>query len=308
MKSAVAASPDRPTLARRTLLSAVKAGRSPHALLLSGGDLTGLMAFTREVVEAHIGESVAAGHLDVHELQPAGKMRLILQEDALDAVNFAHLSSHSGRKCIIVREADRFKSESANTLLKTLEEPARGLLIILVTIHPYRLLPTILSRCARFEIGGVSPALSLPAWHDVEDTFTRVMQRAAEARGREANLMILEIYGLLSRIEHCHELLNQRNLDADPFIEIQDEPSDERKHRREAHESRIERQCRSLALAGLAERLRSLARQRPEAALAYAQALAALETADHRLQTLNVPALGAIEAALLGALRALVRG
>ncbi len=308
MKSAVAASPDRPTLARRTLLSAVKAGRSPHALLLSGGDLVGLLALTREVVEAHIGEPVAAGHLDVHELQPAGKMRLILQEHALDAVHFANMSSHSGRKCIIVREADRLRSEAANTLLKTLEEPARGLLIILVTIYPYRLLPTILSRCARFEIGGVSSALSLPAWLDVAETFERVMQRAAEARGREATLMILEVYGLLSRLEHCHELLNQRSLDADPFVEIQDEPSDDRQKRRDAHESRIDRQCRSLALAGLAERLRSLARKRPEAALAYAQALAALETADHRLQTLNIPAVSAIEAALLAALRALVRG
>lgn len=307
MKSAAAASPDRPTLARRTLLSAVKAGRSPHALLLSGGDLVDLMALTREVVAAHMGKPVALGHLDIHEIQPSGKMRLILQDDALAAVHFANMSSHSGRKCIIVREADRLRSEAANTLLKTLEEPARGLLIILVTIHPYRLLPTILSRCARFEIGGVSPALSLPAWQDVEEAFERVMQRAVEVRGREATLMILEVYGLLSRIEHCHELLYQRSLDADPFVEIQDEPSAERQKRRDAHESRIDRQCHSLALAALAERLRSLARKRPEAALAYAQALVALETADHRIQTLNIQALAALEGALLGILRVLAR-
>lgn len=307
MKSAVAASPDRSTLARRQLLSAVKAGRSPHALLVSGADLVELLAFTRELAATHLGASITTGHLDLHELQPGGKMRQILVEPTLEAVHFANMSSYSGRKCIIVREADRLRSESANTLLKTLEEPASGLIIILVTLYPYRLLPTILSRCARFEVGGVSPALSLPAWLDVAETFERVMQRACTARGREATLMILEIYGLASRLEHCHTLLNQRSLDADPFVEIDDEPSDERGKRRDAHESRIDRQCRSLALAGLAERLRSLARQRPEAALGYAQALAALETADHRIQILNVQAVAAIEGALLAALRALAR-
>lgn len=57
------------------------------------------------------------------------------------------MSTASGRKVFVISEADCMGEEAANTLLKTLEEPAGDTLLILTTAHRDALLPTILSRC-----------------------------------------------------------------------------------------------------------------------------------------------------------------
>ena len=51
-----------------------------------------------------------------------------------------------GRKVAIIDDADRFSSESANCLLKTLEEPPPRSLVILIGTSPSKQLPTIRSR------------------------------------------------------------------------------------------------------------------------------------------------------------------
>jgi DNA polymerase-3 subunit delta' len=51
------------------------------------------------------------------------------------------------RKVFVISEADSMGDEAANTLLKTLEEPAGNTMLILTTAHRDALLPTILSRC-----------------------------------------------------------------------------------------------------------------------------------------------------------------
>lgn len=50
-------------------------------------------------------------------------------------------------KVYIIRDADRMTPEAGNSLLKTLEEPNPGVVIILTTANPSGLLPTIVSRC-----------------------------------------------------------------------------------------------------------------------------------------------------------------
>jgi DNA polymerase III, delta subunit len=52
----------------------------------------------------------------------------------------------------IIEHADRMLPTSANALLKTFEEPPPGAIILLTTRHPYRLLPTVLSRCRRIQL------------------------------------------------------------------------------------------------------------------------------------------------------------
>jgi len=62
--------------------------------------------------------------------------------------NFANLSSHrGGYRIVLIHPAESMNNNSANALLKTLEEPTEKLLFILVTHKPQQLLPTILSRC-----------------------------------------------------------------------------------------------------------------------------------------------------------------
>jgi len=68
-----------------------------------------------------------------------------------ELANFLNLSSHqnSGLRIILLHPAETLNLASANALLKMLEEPASGVIFILVTHQIQRLLPTILSRCQK---------------------------------------------------------------------------------------------------------------------------------------------------------------
>jgi hypothetical protein len=304
MRSA-AASPDARAGARAALLAAAQERRLPHAVLLAGAELAALLGVAREVLAAHLGAAVGSGHIDLIELRPSGKMRFVQVDAALEAVRFANLSSHSGRKAVLIHEADRLNGESANALLKTLEEPARGLLIVLVTTHPYRLLPTILSRCARFDLGGEGAPIPLPAWRDTVAAFASLARRAAEARGPAASVLVLEAYGILTRMERAHAELVARAIEADPFVAPPVDDAEEVGRMEDAHLARHERQLRARMLAELAESLRLLARERPDSAPGASAALACLEEAERRVHRLNVPAVAALERGFLGALREL---
>jgi len=63
-------------------------------------------------------------------------------------VKFSRLSAFQhGKRVAIIEPAEWMNHNSANTLLKTLEEPGEDVFIILVSHQPSRLLPTLRSRC-----------------------------------------------------------------------------------------------------------------------------------------------------------------
>ena len=53
----------------------------------------------------------------------------------------------SGQKVVLISAADRLNAAAANALLKTLEEPMAGMILILASEAPARILPTVRSRC-----------------------------------------------------------------------------------------------------------------------------------------------------------------
>jgi len=61
-----------------------------------------------------------------------------------------------GRKVGIVNDADALNDEAANALLKTLEEPPEGAVLILIAANMDALLPTIRSRCQPVRFGPLS--------------------------------------------------------------------------------------------------------------------------------------------------------
>ncbi|QHE86086.1 DNA polymerase III subunit delta' [Hydrogenophaga sp. BPS33] len=74
--------------------------------------------------------------------------KLIRVEAAREAVAFTQFTRSRGRtKVILVHPAERMNVESANTLLKTLEEPLGEVRFVLATEAAHQLLPTIRSRC-----------------------------------------------------------------------------------------------------------------------------------------------------------------
>ena len=54
-------------------------------------------------------------------------------------------------KIYIIDDADRMNAGAQNALLKTLEEPPAHVIFILATTEPHKILPTIISRCQRFD-------------------------------------------------------------------------------------------------------------------------------------------------------------
>jgi DNA polymerase-3 subunit delta' len=79
-------------------------------------------------------------------VEPEGNFILIEQIDEL--LRSVSLKNFEGQvKVIIIDDVEKMTTEAANSLLKTLEEPPRGVVFILVSSNLESVLPTIISRC-----------------------------------------------------------------------------------------------------------------------------------------------------------------
>lgn len=86
-------------------------------------------------------------HPDILLVYPIGKKRQIRIEHIRQLQKFVSMKPYEGRtKIVIIQDAHTLNIESGNALLKTLEEPPPGSIIILITHSPETLLPTIKSR------------------------------------------------------------------------------------------------------------------------------------------------------------------
>jgi DNA polymerase-3 subunit delta' len=119
-----------------------------------------------------------AGHPDFVTLEIPDDKTQIVVDQSRDLIAFLQLTSHGGRgRVVIIYPAEAMNRSTANALLKTLEEPPAGTVIILITESPRRLPPTILSRCQRIRLAPPDPA-------DVVDWL------AAEAGGKDLTNML----------------------------------------------------------------------------------------------------------------------
>lgn len=114
------------------------------------------------------------GHPDVEIISPDGAETKIKQmREMRRAAQYAPVRGK--RKIVIVEQADTMNEESANCILKTLEEPPHYLTIILLSRNPALMLPTIRSRCMQVRLSGV-PAEELAA--ALVERFDVSMERA----------------------------------------------------------------------------------------------------------------------------------
>ena len=302
MKSSAASADvaDLPVL--KVLARARAEGRMPHAVLLTGADGTVLARAAEQLAAMHLGEADPLAHPDCRVLRPAKKSRRIVIENTLEVVAALRLSSLTPRRVVIVNEPDRFLSESANAFLKTLEEPPPGTLIILQTTHYYRVLPTILSRCLRFHVGGEAPVIADPSWQDwlreMERLLTRMVKGPASPQARVSEVFI-PLYALCARFEVLLELFVEEALEAAPPPPPTDEDEDDAEL---AYEESVRRGVRARMLVSVEEKLRLVGRAHPGCAGQVAEAVGHLEDARRRME-LNYQVLAAFEQFLLRTLR-----
>jgi DNA polymerase III subunit delta' len=100
--------------------------------------------------------------------------------------------SENGKKLFVIFNADLMNMESSNSLLKTLEEPLPGTIILLTTSAKDNLLPTILSRCQAVQCDSLSE----------EDIFKALKERdgVENDQSRLAARLANGSYGLARRL------------------------------------------------------------------------------------------------------------
>jgi DNA polymerase-3 subunit gamma/tau len=94
--------------------------------------------------------SIAAGNaLDVIEIDAASNTGVDNIRELIERSRFAPVQARW--KVYVVDECHMLSTAAFNALLKTLEEPPPRVVFVLATTDPQRVLPTILSRCQRFD-------------------------------------------------------------------------------------------------------------------------------------------------------------
>ncbi len=152
--------------------------RLPHALLLSGPTHVGKAHFTQHLVQyllCRTPADLACGSCDTCLLVKAGThpdnrqiglvdSKQIKVEQIRDIRDWeSQTANQGGRKVCVIKPAETMNHQAANALLKSLEEPSPGTILILITHQAARLLPTIRSRCHRVDFH-LPPAKEAGTW------------------------------------------------------------------------------------------------------------------------------------------------
>ena len=87
--------------------------------------------------------------IDLIEIDAASNRGIDEMRELRDGIKFA--PTKSKYKVFIIDESHQLTKEAANALLKTLEEPPKHAIFILATTEIHKMIPTIISRCQRFD-------------------------------------------------------------------------------------------------------------------------------------------------------------
>jgi len=156
----------------QTLRNALAGGRVAHAYLFCGPRGTGKTSTGRILAKAvncltngkgepcntcQSCQATTEGRaLDVIEIDAASNRGIDEIRDLREKVNYA--PNQARYKVYIIDEVHMLTKEASNALLKTLEEPPPYIIFILATTEAHKVLPTILSRCQRFDFRRISQA------------------------------------------------------------------------------------------------------------------------------------------------------
>jgi len=212
----------------RTLKNAVAQNRLAHAYLFVGPRGIGKTSTARILAKAlncvkgptvtpdntcdNCKEIAAGNSLDVLEIDGASNNGVEQVRELRENVRYA--PSKSRYKIYIIDEVHMLTAAAFNALLKTLEEPRPHVKFIFATTEPQKVLPTIVSRCQRFDLRRI-PA-KLIAEHlqfiakkekiTLEPTAAHAIARGAEGGMRDAESMLDQL------VAFCGEKISESDV------------------------------------------------------------------------------------------------
>ena len=153
----------------KTLKNALTTGKIAHAYLFAGPRGTGKTTMAKlfaKALNCEVGNGeqcnkckncvaiTEGNHPDVYELDAASNNGVKEIREITEGVKYGTMLGK--KKVYIIDEVHMLTEEAFNALLKTLEEPPEHVVFILATTEPHRIIPTILSRCQRYDFSRVS--------------------------------------------------------------------------------------------------------------------------------------------------------
>lgn len=227
----------------KTLQNALASGKITHAYLFSGPRGVGKTTVARLLAKAinceHGMEKEPCNECescrqimeginpDVIEIDAASNNGVDEIREIREKVKF--LPGESKYKIYIIDEVHMLTTSAFNALLKTLEEPPKHVIFILATTEPQKVIPTILSRCQRYDFKGLSVDevsrhirnISHKEEVEITDEAINAIAESAEGGMRDA-LSILDQAIALSDDEITVDVVNgvTGNLSYNKLIEL----------------------------------------------------------------------------------------
>ena len=167
-------------------------------------------ATTTPCGQCELCKGISSGNaLDVIEIDAASNTGVENIRELIERSRFAPAKARW--KVYVIDECHMLSTAAFNALLKTLEEPPRQVVFILATTDPQRVLPTILSRCMRFDFRRI-------ALHDLKSHLISIAKKEKIQINEEAISLIAK--HAQGGLRDAESLLDQASLLPPPITQL----------------------------------------------------------------------------------------